>query len=171
MQTFDAVDGKQARRTNSSSPLGELFDHGNLQLEFKLVYSVLRNLVWCWQVWILCRMWCACLCCKITCQSFFFQVQWFWNRCELIIFILSISLSPWLLEARQCVERLPSGFGSFQLSHFTSQPGNSEFLCSCLANQWWMKHQAVVGSFIVLNQFAHLILLYYTYLAKWVIVL
>jgi hypothetical protein len=45
MYTFDAVDGKQARRTNSSSPLGELFDHGNLQLEFKLVYSVLRNLV------------------------------------------------------------------------------------------------------------------------------
>ncbi|XP_020393240.1 choline/ethanolaminephosphotransferase 2 [Zea mays] len=34
-QTFDAVDGKQARRTNSSSPLGELFDHGSLQLEFK----------------------------------------------------------------------------------------------------------------------------------------
>lgn len=27
-QTFDAVDGKQARRTNSSSPLGEMFDHG-----------------------------------------------------------------------------------------------------------------------------------------------
>ncbi|PSS21699.1 Choline/ethanolaminephosphotransferase [Actinidia chinensis var. chinensis] len=27
-QTFDNVDGKQARRTNSSSPLGELFDHG-----------------------------------------------------------------------------------------------------------------------------------------------
>ncbi|KAM0674189.1 hypothetical protein GVAV_002263 [Gurleya vavrai] len=27
-QTFDAIDGKQARRTNSSSPLGQLFDHG-----------------------------------------------------------------------------------------------------------------------------------------------
>jgi phosphatidylglycerophosphate synthase len=27
-QTFDAIDGKQARRTHSSSPLGELFDHG-----------------------------------------------------------------------------------------------------------------------------------------------
>jgi len=27
-QTFDALDGKQARRTLSSSPLGELFDHG-----------------------------------------------------------------------------------------------------------------------------------------------
>lgn len=27
-QTFDAVDGKQARRTGQSSPLGQLFDHG-----------------------------------------------------------------------------------------------------------------------------------------------
>ena len=27
-QTFDGVDGKQARRTGSSSPLGKLFDHG-----------------------------------------------------------------------------------------------------------------------------------------------
>ena len=27
-QTLDAMDGKQARRTNSSSPLGQLFDHG-----------------------------------------------------------------------------------------------------------------------------------------------
>eukprot|EP00158_Paraphelidium_tribonemae_P005070 Partr_v1_DN27141_c0_g2_i5_m15773 putative phosphotransferase 1 len=27
-QSLDAIDGKQARRTNSSSPLGQLFDHG-----------------------------------------------------------------------------------------------------------------------------------------------
>ncbi|KAF0992230.1 hypothetical protein HZS_4410 [Henneguya salminicola] len=27
-QTLDAIDGKQARRLNCSSPLGELFDHG-----------------------------------------------------------------------------------------------------------------------------------------------
>lgn len=27
-QTFDAIDGKQARRTGTGSPLGELFDHG-----------------------------------------------------------------------------------------------------------------------------------------------
>ncbi|CAL5421465.1 unnamed protein product [Camellia sinensis] len=32
--TFDAVDGKQARRTSSSSPLGELFDHGCDALAF-----------------------------------------------------------------------------------------------------------------------------------------
>lgn len=29
-QTFDAVDGTQARRTRQSGPLGELFDHGQL---------------------------------------------------------------------------------------------------------------------------------------------
>ena len=27
-QTMDAIDGKQARRTGTGSPLGELFDHG-----------------------------------------------------------------------------------------------------------------------------------------------
>ncbi len=27
-QTLDAIDGKQARRTKTQSPLGELFDHG-----------------------------------------------------------------------------------------------------------------------------------------------
>jgi len=27
-QTLDAIDGKQARRTDTQSPLGELFDHG-----------------------------------------------------------------------------------------------------------------------------------------------
>ena len=26
-QSFDAIDGKQARRTGTSGPLGELFDH------------------------------------------------------------------------------------------------------------------------------------------------
>lgn len=27
-QSLDAIDGKQARRTKSATPLGELFDHG-----------------------------------------------------------------------------------------------------------------------------------------------
>lgn len=27
-QSLDAIDGKQARRTGMSGPLGELFDHG-----------------------------------------------------------------------------------------------------------------------------------------------
>ena len=41
-QTFDAVDGKQARRLNLSSPLGQLFDHGcDACLSFFLVLTSL----------------------------------------------------------------------------------------------------------------------------------
>ena len=36
-QTLDALDGKQARRTGSSSPLGELFDHGMDSISMVLV--------------------------------------------------------------------------------------------------------------------------------------
>ncbi|PNS17896.1 hypothetical protein CAC42_3855 [Sphaceloma murrayae] len=45
-QTFDAVDGTQARRTKQSGPLGELFDHGvdalNTSLEVLLFASALN---------------------------------------------------------------------------------------------------------------------------------
>jgi len=46
-QTFDAVDGTQARRTHQSGPLGELFDHGvdacNTVLEV-LLFAAAMNL-------------------------------------------------------------------------------------------------------------------------------
>lgn len=47
-QSLDAIDGKQARRTNSSSPLGELFDHSCDALNvifaiISLAYSVLLD--------------------------------------------------------------------------------------------------------------------------------
>ncbi|EPY50844.1 diacylglycerol cholinephosphotransferase [Schizosaccharomyces cryophilus OY26] len=45
-QSFDAIDGSQARRTNSSSPLGQLFDHGvdaiNTSLEVWLTTELLQ---------------------------------------------------------------------------------------------------------------------------------
>lgn len=45
-QTFDAIDGSQARRTHQSGPLGELFDHGvdalNTSLEV-LLFSAAMN--------------------------------------------------------------------------------------------------------------------------------
>jgi phosphatidylglycerophosphate synthase len=31
-QSLDAIDGKQARRTGTSGPLGELFDHGKEEI-------------------------------------------------------------------------------------------------------------------------------------------
>jgi ethanolaminephosphotransferase len=51
-QTFDAVDGSQARRTRQSGPLGELFDHGvdaiNTTLEV-LLFSATMNLGQGWK--------------------------------------------------------------------------------------------------------------------------
>ena len=45
-QTFDAIDGSQARRTNQSGPLGELFDHGvdalNTSLEVLLFAAAME---------------------------------------------------------------------------------------------------------------------------------
>ncbi len=47
--TLDAIDGKQARRTNSSSPLGQLFDHGAclLMLPLALLLSQLAHCAGC----------------------------------------------------------------------------------------------------------------------------
>ncbi|CAD5212056.1 unnamed protein product [Bursaphelenchus xylophilus] len=54
-QTLDATDGKQARRTGTSSPLGELFDHGcdsmtqvfvTLNLCYALQLGFIKNMVW-----------------------------------------------------------------------------------------------------------------------------
>ncbi|KIW38147.1 uncharacterized protein PV06_10107 [Exophiala oligosperma] len=51
-QTFDAVDGSQARRTHQSGPLGELFDHGvdacNTGLEV-LLFAAAMNLGQSWK--------------------------------------------------------------------------------------------------------------------------
>ncbi|KAI0440281.1 CDP-alcohol phosphatidyltransferase [Xylaria telfairii] len=50
-QTFDAVDGSQARRTRQSGPLGELFDHGvdalNTSLE-TLIFAASQNMGQSW---------------------------------------------------------------------------------------------------------------------------
>ncbi|KAK4890998.1 Phosphotransferase [Elasticomyces elasticus] len=51
-QTFDAIDGTQARRTRQSGPLGELFDHGvdalNTSLEV-LLFSACMNFGQSWK--------------------------------------------------------------------------------------------------------------------------
>ncbi|KAH0354506.1 sn-1,2-diacylglycerol cholinephosphotransferas-like protein, partial [Aureobasidium melanogenum] len=55
-QTFDAVDGSQARRTRQSGPLGELFDHGvdalNTSLEV-LIFSAAMNLDQGWKTMLI----------------------------------------------------------------------------------------------------------------------
>lgn len=51
---LDCIDGKQARRTKSSSPLGQLFDHGKTTASpFKLCIVMVQArdvLLWCFRV-------------------------------------------------------------------------------------------------------------------------
>jgi ethanolaminephosphotransferase len=67
-QTFDAVDGTQARRTRQSGPLGELFDHGvdalNTTLEC-LIFAGSQNMG---QGWMTVMTLFACLCTPPTRQ-------------------------------------------------------------------------------------------------------
>ena len=44
-QTLDAIDGKQARRTGSSSPLGQLFDHGCDAINVVMVAYVVMQIM------------------------------------------------------------------------------------------------------------------------------
>jgi hypothetical protein len=50
-QALDALDGKQARRTGSSSPLGELFDHGIIMIynddDTPMITSIFTPLCYC----------------------------------------------------------------------------------------------------------------------------
>ncbi|KAJ4417588.1 Phosphotransferase [Gnomoniopsis sp. IMI 355080] len=61
-QTFDAVDGTQARRTHQSGPLGELFDHGvdalNTSLEV-LLFAGCNNMGQGWKT--MAGLFCSCL--------------------------------------------------------------------------------------------------------------
>lgn len=70
-QSLDAIDGKQARRTNSSTPLGELFDHGcdSLSTVFVMVsLSVALKLG-------LNYPWCMFLVC-FTAMTAFYTAHW-----------------------------------------------------------------------------------------------
>ncbi|XP_040951464.1 choline/ethanolaminephosphotransferase 1 isoform X1 [Gossypium hirsutum] len=83
-QTFDAVDRKQARRTNSSSPLEELFDHGCDALACAVhVFNLLR--------------------CMTKANGIPHYIRFDSFR----------SLKPWPLGALLCVEGTVSGSGYF----------------------------------------------------------
>jgi len=60
-QTLDAIDGKQARRTKTSSPLGELFDHGcdSLSTVFVSIASCCAVRLGLYPGWMLFQCLCA----------------------------------------------------------------------------------------------------------------
>ncbi|CAI9566846.1 unnamed protein product [Staurois parvus] len=69
-QSLDAIDGKQARRTNSSSPLGELFDHGcdSISIVFVAVGTIAAVRLGTMPNWMF-------FCCFIS-MFMFFCAQW-----------------------------------------------------------------------------------------------
>eukprot|EP00211_Chloroparvula_japonica_P005397 CAMPEP_0119133238 /NCGR_PEP_ID=MMETSP1310-20130426/13272_1 /TAXON_ID=464262 /ORGANISM="Genus nov. species nov., Strain RCC2339" /LENGTH=361 /DNA_ID=CAMNT_0007123925 /DNA_START=128 /DNA_END=1213 /DNA_ORIENTATION=- len=69
-QTMDALDGKQARRTGCSSPLGELFDHG-----CDAMMTVLIAVISC-QVFQVGQSWPIVYLCVASPMLPFFATQW-----------------------------------------------------------------------------------------------
>ncbi|KAG9490547.1 hypothetical protein GDO78_006075 [Eleutherodactylus coqui] len=69
-ESLDAIDGKQARRTNSSSPLGELFDHGcdSISIVFVSVGTIAAVRLGTLPSWMF-------FCCFIS-MFMFFCAQW-----------------------------------------------------------------------------------------------
>ncbi|XP_014285951.1 choline/ethanolaminephosphotransferase 1 isoform X8 [Halyomorpha halys] len=60
-QSLDAIDGKQARRTGSSSPLGELFDHGcdSVSTVFVAVSACISVQLGAYPSWMFFQCFCA----------------------------------------------------------------------------------------------------------------
>ncbi|CAF3331178.1 unnamed protein product [Rotaria socialis] len=65
-QSLDAIDGKQARRTNSSTPLGELFDHG-----CDSVSTVFVTVACCCALQLGLRPWVMFWCCMSSFVTFY----------------------------------------------------------------------------------------------------
>lgn len=65
-QSLDAIDGKQARRTKTSSPLGELFDHG-----CDSVSTVFVTIACCCAVQLGLRPWLMFWCCMFAYLAFY----------------------------------------------------------------------------------------------------
>nr|CAB3230080.1 choline/ethanolaminephosphotransferase 1-like [Phallusia mammillata] len=66
-QSLDAIDGKQARRTNSSTPLGELFDHGCDSVSTALVACAI-----CVSMRLGYHTWVMCFVCLSSYVTFYF---------------------------------------------------------------------------------------------------
>jgi ethanolaminephosphotransferase len=90
--TLDGIDGKQARRTNSSSPLGELFDHGldtiSVLIIVQCMYSLFGTCVeWGGNLWTMHVIY------LLTLFGFYLT---HWEK-----FITGILYLPWSYDASQ----------------------------------------------------------------------
>jgi ethanolaminephosphotransferase len=162
-QTFDAVDGSQARRTHQSGPLGELFDHGvdaiNTTLEV-LLFSATMNLGQGWKTLLTLF---ACECCiwnsfeidsLLTSKaSLTFYVQT-WDEYHTHTLTLGVISGPVEGIVTLCIVYALTAYlggGSFwQQSMFQSLGLNKyDFIPSALYNLAWNEWYMVYAGFIL----------------------
>jgi len=150
-QTFDAVDGTQARRTHQSGPLGELFDHGvdalNTTLEV-LIFSACMNLGQGWKTML-----------TLFGSSLTFYVQT-WEEYHTHTLTLGVVSGPveglLILVTVYGVTAYVGGGSFWQQSLFESVgiPHLSfipDYVYNLAWNEWYMVQ---AGSILVLNTFS-----------------
>ncbi|KAF3035479.1 hypothetical protein E8E12_007300 [Didymella heteroderae] len=150
-QTFDAVDGSQARRTHQSGPLGELFDHGvdaiNTTLEV-LLFSATMNLGQGWKTVL-----------TLFASSLTFYVQT-WDEYHTHTLTLGVISGPVEGILTLCIVYASTAFlggGSFwQRSMFESVGlENHDFIPDIIYNlawnEWYMVYGGVVLVFNVVS--------------------
>ncbi|XPS71147.1 hypothetical protein M3J09_003327 [Ascochyta lentis] len=144
-QTFDAVDGSQARRTHQSGPLGELFDHGvdaiNTTLEV-LLFSATMNLGQGWKTVL-----------TLFASSLTFYVQT-WDEYHTHTLTLGVISGPVEGILTLCVVYASTAFlggGSFWQSSMLKSLGlqNHGFIPDVLYNLAWNEWYMVYGGVVL----------------------
>ncbi|XP_014561196.1 hypothetical protein COCVIDRAFT_87405 [Bipolaris victoriae FI3] len=144
-QTFDAVDGSQARRTRQSGPLGELFDHGvdaiNTTLEV-LLFSAVMNLGQGWKTVL-----------TLFASSLTFYVQT-WDEYHTHTLTLGIISGPVEGIVILCIVYALTAFlggGSFWQRPMLSTLGikQFDFIPDVLYNMAWNEWYMVQGGFVL----------------------
>ncbi|KAF2146352.1 uncharacterized protein K452DRAFT_220062 [Aplosporella prunicola CBS 121167] len=144
-QTFDAVDGSQARRTRQSGPLGELFDHGvdaiNTSLEV-LLFAAAMNLGQGWKTVM-----------TLFASLLTFYVQT-WDEYHTHTLTLGLISGPVEGILTLCVVYALTGYlggGSFWQQPMLQTIGISRpsFLPNCLYNLAWNEWYMVYGGILL----------------------
>lgn len=94
-QTLDALDGKQARRINAKSPLGQLFDHGCDSFSTAIIVVLML---------VCLKMECACL--NLAAYLGYITIVWCSNLCEHFTGVMNTSVGQFGVSEIQCLQML-----------------------------------------------------------------
>lgn len=173
-QTFDAVDGSQARRTRQSGPLGELFDHGvdavNTSLEV-LIFAASQNLGMGWKtvMTLFGCMWFHELCLRICANDglalLTFYVQT-WDEYHTKTLTLGLISGPVEGLVMLCLVYAFSGFmggasfwqqSAMQTLHVSKEWFIPEVFYNMPWNEWYMVLGGLVLTFNTISSAANVV--------------